>query len=77
MANFSFAPLNNLLGDAIVSSSVVSARHNWLNRSLTGVSNRMQRLRAYRTLSNFSDRELADIGLTRGMIREAVFGDRH
>ncbi|MDI9409026.1 MAG: DUF1127 domain-containing protein [Candidatus Pacebacteria bacterium] len=77
MANFIFAPLSNLLGDAIVSSTVVSARQNWVNRSFSGVNNKMQRLRAYRTLSNFNDRELADIGLTRGMIREAVYGERN
>ena len=68
------SPMSSLLSDAIVSSSVVSARQNWLARGFKDVSTKVQKIRAYRTLSSFSDRELADIGLTRGMIREAVWG---
>lgn len=63
---------------AITFSFVKSANSRWrrIAGALRAVFEASQRQRAARELARFSDRELADLGLTRGDIQAVARGER-
>ena len=65
---------NTLIGNEIIDNSIKSNK-GWFSRLVDGIRIEFHRIAAYRSLTRFSDRELADIGLARHEIRDAVWGE--
>ncbi|MDI9349736.1 MAG: DUF1127 domain-containing protein [Candidatus Symbiobacter sp.] len=65
---------NTLIGEKFVADQSGSSK-GWFGRLYNSFNTEYHRVSAYRSLSRFSDRELADIGLARHEIRDAVWGN--
>jgi len=50
--------------------------YNWFSRILTAMQEAQMRRVAHWQLHNMSDRELRDIGISRGQIREVLQGEK-
>jgi len=50
--------------------------YNWFSRILTAMQEAQMRRVAYWQLQNMSDKELHDIGISRGQIREVLQGEK-
>jgi uncharacterized protein YjiS (DUF1127 family) len=48
---------------------------NWLNKIFHKIVEAQEKRAQYWMLQNLSDKELRDIGIGRGQIREAIYGD--
>ena len=53
----------------------VASKSSFIARLVEMITTEFHRIAAYRSLTRFSDRELADIGLARHEIRDAVWGN--
>ncbi|MCX8505898.1 MAG: DUF1127 domain-containing protein [Alphaproteobacteria bacterium] len=63
-----------LIGDQFMTAA---SKPSFFARLVEMMTTEFHRIAAYRSLTRFSDRELADIGLARHEIRDAVWGNDH
>ena len=75
MRSVSLTTENKALIGGQFSTLAVASKPSFLARLVESIATEFHRIAAYRSLTRFSDRELADIGLARHEIRDAVWGN--